>query len=178
MKDKVLLINQTLLPLNIIKMKKAIKLFVKGKADILENNGKYFLFEGKKYPYPTVMKMCYFVNISNKKKIVEYSKLNVWKRDKGKCLYCGKDVSINEFTVDHVYPKKLGGTNIWTNVATACFPCNNKKDCKTLEESGMSLIKKPKISNIYETIEQTILYKFRIMKKHKLPYEIWKNYIK
>ena len=31
------------------------------------------------------------------------------------------------FTVDHVIPKRLGGTNAWTNLIGLCVGCNLKK---------------------------------------------------
>lgn len=173
--NKVLLLNQHYLPLNIIKMNRAIKMYCKGKVEILEGYGS-FNYDGKEIQMPIIMRMKYFVNISKKKVIKEYSKLNVWKRDKSVCQYCGKYVTIKDYTVDHVYPKKLGGTNDWTNVVTACFECNNKKDCKTLKDSGMTLINKPKVPKVYDTIEQTILQKFRSIKE--IPYESWKYYLR
>lgn len=178
MKQKVLLLNQHNLPLDIMHMKKAIKKICKGKAEIVATASGSFKYEGKTYPKPIIMRMNYYINISSKKTIREYSKLNVWKRDKGICQYCGKPVSIKEYTVDHIHPKKLGGGNFWSNVVTACFPCNNKKDCKPLKESGMKLIKKPKVPNVCHTIEQTILQKFKQMKELKtVPHQSWFDYL-
>ena len=109
MKGKVLLLNQHYLPLNILKMNKAINKWMKGKAVIVEsNNNSYFTYEGERYNFPIVMRMNYFVNITKKRNLKDfYTKQNVWKRDKGRCQYCGKKLKINEFTVDHIVPKKM-----------------------------------------------------------------------
>ena len=164
------------MPLNVLRPKKAIKKILKDKVDVLESNGEFFFYNGYKYPYPSVMKMKYYVSISKRKHVTEYSKVNIWKRDKGICQYCGKYVSRNEYTVDHVYPRKLGGQNLWTNVVTACFDCNNKKDCKTLDDAGMKLIASPKSPKVFENLEQTIICKIKSLKNGEIPHE-WKNYL-
>ena len=63
----------------------------------------------------------------------------LYRRDDGKCAYCGKRISQKEATVDHIVPKKLGGQTTWENVALACRACNCKKDDKLLQECGMKL---------------------------------------
>lgn len=49
---------------------------------------------------------------------------------KGKCIVCKKDISKN-YTVDHIQPLYLGGTNWPDNIQLLCVNCNcskNKKD--------------------------------------------------
>jgi hypothetical protein len=178
MKGKVLLVNIDESPLNVLKMNKAINKWMKGKAEIVESiDDKYFFHEGKKHNFPSVIKMRYYVVIKKTRHLKDfYSKENVWKRDKGVCQYCNTKVSLDDFTVDHVIPKKHGGKGVWKNIVTACFPCNNKKDCNTLKESGLKLLKKPEIPKLCETIQQTILYKFRNLRE--IPHNSWKKYIK
>jgi len=72
---------------------------------------------------------------------VRFSRNNVWIRDEGKCQYCGVNVHIKSFTLDHVNPKSAGGKSIWTNVVTCCYSCNQKKGDKTLKQAGMKLLK-------------------------------------
>lgn len=177
MKGKVLLINIDESPLNVLKMNKAIKKWMKGKAEILETiDNEFFTYEGETYSFPSVIKMRYYVNMHKKRYLRDfYSKENVWKRDNGICQYCGKKVSLGEFTVDHVIPKKNGGKGTWTNIVTACFPCNNEKDCKSLKESGLRLLKMPEIPKLCETIQQTIIHKFKNLAQ--IPHKTWEKYI-
>lgn len=63
----------------------------------------------------------------------------VYLRDKGKCRYCGKELSTKEYTVDHIVPlsraEELGiDAYKFSNLALACRPCNKLKDNMTLEE--------------------------------------------
>lgn len=49
----------------------------------------------------------------------------------GNCFYCktkiGPDVSLPEWTLDHVEASALGGGNDLGNLVVACKPCNAKK---------------------------------------------------
>ena len=61
--------------------------------------------------------------------IIEDSKLTMYKavstkRLYGKqCYYCGRKAD----TIDHYYPKALGGTNAKSNFVPSCKKCNNLK---------------------------------------------------
>lgn len=75
----------------------------------------------------------------NLKNLDRISRYMLYKRDNGKCGYCGEEISQKKATIDHVVPKSRGGKTEWGNVVLACYPCNSKKDDKTLEEAGMNL---------------------------------------
>jgi len=74
---------------------------------------------------------------------IRLTRRNLLLRDGFTCQYCGKRVTINTFTVDHVMPRSKGGQGTWTNFAVACFPCNVKKRDRTPQEAGMRLLSKP-----------------------------------
>jgi 5-methylcytosine-specific restriction endonuclease McrA len=48
------------------------------------------------------------------------------------CKYCGKELTIDNSTLDHIKPVARGGTNHPDNLALACGPCNNKKGNKSI----------------------------------------------
>jgi hypothetical protein len=56
----------------------------------------------------------------------------VFQRDDFTCQYCG--VRGVKLECDHVIPVARGGTEILSNLATACFPCNRSKRDKLLGE--------------------------------------------
>ena len=45
-----------------------------------------------------------------------------------------------KLTLDHVFPRHLGGKHEWENLVTSCSDCNQKKAGKTLENSSMTLL--------------------------------------
>lgn len=50
------------------------------------------------------------------------------------CYYCGKQVSRQKVTVDHVVPRSKGGSNSSRNKVDACRPCNEAKGSLSIEE--------------------------------------------
>ena len=76
-----------------------------------------------------------------------FTRFNVFLRDKFTCLYCGAGKNL---TFDHVIPKSKGGQTSWENVASACSTCNVKKGGKLPAQCGMY----PKIKPYKPTEEQ------------------------
>ncbi|WXL23939.1 HNH endonuclease [Ectopseudomonas mendocina] len=62
-------------------------------------------------------------------------KMAVLQKTMGNCAYCGAGL-VNEgvFTIDHVTPRALGGSNEIGNLLAACMSCNGSKGKKTLEQ--------------------------------------------
>lgn len=48
----------------------------------------------------------------------------VWRRDKGRCVYCGSD---KELQLDHIIPFSKGGATTFENLQILCRSCNIKK---------------------------------------------------
>jgi 5-methylcytosine-specific restriction endonuclease McrA len=81
--------------------------------------------------------------IYKRRKVVRFSRENVWLRDNGKCQYCGIQCARYSFTYDHVIPRAKGGKTVWENVVVSCAPCNQKKGGRTPKEAKMHLISEP-----------------------------------
>ncbi len=43
------------------------------------------------------------------------------------CIYCFKKLKFGEDSLEHIKPTSKGGKNIFSNLAVACFRCNNSK---------------------------------------------------
>lgn len=65
-------------------------------------------------------------------------------RDGDRCVYCLRDFSERERTIDHIYPQSKGYADGWTyeqvwdlsNLCLACKPCNAKKGDMLLDGDG------------------------------------------
>jgi 5-methylcytosine-specific restriction endonuclease McrA len=68
-------------------------------------------------------------------------------RDGQICLYCGKELPEHMLNRDHVRPLSQGGKDCWSNVVTACKPCNHAKGARTPEQAGMILLAVPFVPN-------------------------------
>lgn len=138
---KVLTLSPSYEPLGVVDWEKAITLFYSGKVNVLSEYDKAIHSPSVKIKIPSVV---VFKNGKHaKQNSVRFSRKNVWIRDEGRCQYCNREVSSNNFTLDHVIPRTLGGSTMWTNVVTCCGPCNQKKGDKLLHKCGMVLKKVP-----------------------------------
>jgi hypothetical protein len=63
-------------------------------------------------------------------------RLQILDRDGWTCAYCGKYAN----TVDHIIPRKRGGSNDHSNLVAACKPCNSRKRHRLMEEIGYVFI--------------------------------------
>ena len=66
----------------------------------------------------------------------------VYRRDRGRCRYCGEAAATAHRPVgeiDHIKPRLYGGTNALNNLALACQPCNGRKNGRVPDEAGMRL---------------------------------------
>jgi 5-methylcytosine-specific restriction endonuclease McrA len=138
----VLVLNASFQPLQILNMRKVLKLVVKGTVEVIKHvDGKTISSSHLEYPLPSVVRLHRYVNYHPKP--APFSKRNVLIRDKFTCQYCGV-VSGQKMTIDHVVPTSKGGLNTWENTVACCGPCNAKKDDQSLKVSGMTLKKLPR----------------------------------
>ena len=79
------------------------------------------------------------------KREVSFSRRNILARDENRCQYCGKKLPVSKLTLDHVTPRSRGGKTSWTNVVTACTPCNTRKGGRMPWEASMKLRKPPAV---------------------------------
>jgi len=87
----------------------------------------------------------------NKHNRVVLTNNTLFARDRNVCAYCGNHfTNKRDLSRDHVIPRYHGGIDEWSNVVTACLPCNQKKGCQTLKEARMELLYVPYEPNHYE----------------------------
>jgi hypothetical protein len=51
----------------------------------------------------------------------------IFERDGPDCAYCGTLLTKDGFTVDHIRPVAMGGSDDPENLTVACRPCNSSK---------------------------------------------------
>ncbi|MEQ9466680.1 MAG: HNH endonuclease [Ekhidna sp.] len=137
--NAVLVLNQDYTPLTVCSVQRAFMLVFLKKADLVtEMKNKKLRSISQTFPFPSVIKVKYYVSIPYKGVVM--SRHNIFKRDGGKCQYCGTN---KDLTIDHVIPRSKGGKSTWTNLVTACKNCNSRKSDYALEKVGMKLLKQP-----------------------------------
>lgn len=142
-----LTLNASFEPLTLVPVRRALRLVIDGKAEIVESDrGRLMRSATLAVPRPTVIRLVRFVHVPRKFRR-QVTNTFLFARDAYRCLFCARserDLGFREcLTRDHVVPLSRGGTNDWTNVVTACSSCNTRKGNRLPEECGMELIVPP-----------------------------------
>jgi len=130
-----------MLPHRIVDWRTAICKLVEGEIEVLENHDATVSSPSITLHIPSVARIKTHVPMS--KKGVKFSRENVLSRDNYRCGYCGHQFPRRELNYDHVIPRCQGGKTVWTNVISACRPCNSRKGGRTPEQARMRLLKQP-----------------------------------
>lgn len=85
-------------------------------------------------------------------------------KDNTKCYYCGNPLTRKISTLDHIFPKDLGGPTLPINLAISCSSCNNQKSNMT-EEEFLFYLSLPE-SKKKDYLQDVFMYKHFVKKWH------------
>ena len=159
-RHRVLVLNKLWTAVNVITLRRAMILLFKERAKVVlpdkdfqtftwedwaalrPKDGEDFIKSVRmKFKIPEIVVLNdYDQNPAHK---VTFNRRAIYKRDNHCCIYCGKQFPPSDCNVDHIVPRSKGGLTTWTNCGLTCIKCNSKKDNRTPEEAGMSLLWKP-----------------------------------
>ena len=142
-----LALNASYEPLTMVPMRRALRLVIDGKAEIVEADVDRFVrSERLTMPRPVVIRLTKFIHVPRRFRR-QVTNTFLFARDRYRCQYCGRhatELKMREsLTRDHLIPLSRGGTNDWNNVVTACSPCNTRKGNRLPEEIGMHPLTHP-----------------------------------
>lgn len=119
----------SLLPLSVVDWQESIRYLVLDKVNVMswyENWVVHSASWSTRVPAVIMLK-----EYQKPKNYARLSKRNIFLRDLYTCQYCGVDCHGTDATLDHVQPLSKGGKSSWTNLTTACKPCNYRKANQT-----------------------------------------------
>jgi hypothetical protein len=135
----VLVLNQDFSPIMICTVQRAFLLVYLNKAELISiQEDKKLRTINTTFPFPSIIRLDRYIPIPYKGVVL--TRQNVLKRDNFECQYCGNR---KDLTLDHLVPRSKGGRSTWTNLVTACKPCNSHKSDHSLEEVNFQLSKQP-----------------------------------
>jgi 5-methylcytosine-specific restriction endonuclease McrA len=138
---KVLVLTSWFFPYQILRWQDAVRLIYMESATVVSEYAETLCAPSVNRDCPSSLaKMPAVIRLKpdvEPKRKVKYSRMNAFVRDHFICQYCGKKKKVKELTADHLVPRQNGGKTGWTNIVTACGPCNLKKGGKTCDEAGM-----------------------------------------
>lgn len=146
-----LALNASFEPLTIVPARRAIRLVLDGKAEIIEEDaGGLFRSERHTVASPSVIRLVRYVHVPYRFRR-QVTNTFLFARDGYACQYCGRhksELRHRQFlTRDHVTPVSRGGVNTWDNVVTSCSTCNNRKGDRLPREAGLRLLGQPREPN-------------------------------
>jgi len=187
----VLVLNRYFMPVHIASAKRAIDLMYKESAESIDAEGtsyRGYLFDdwvaacmgGRingsngdwvrtvnfRFRVPRVIRLLGYSSMP--KWEVKFNRRNILLRDRLTCQYCGKKVSADNATLDHVIPRASSGKTTWDNVVLACAKCNLNKGGRRPAAAGLRLVKRP----VKPRFTPLIYHKYR-----DEDYSIWKKFI-
>lgn len=142
-----LALNASFEPLTMVPVRRALRLVIEGKAEIVEAEGEDVVrSERLTLPKPAIIRLVKFVHVPRRFRR-QVTNTFLFARDAYRCQYCHRghgDLRSREcLTRDHVVPISRGGGNEWTNVVTACSSCNTRKGNSLPSECGMHPLTPP-----------------------------------
>jgi 5-methylcytosine-specific restriction endonuclease McrA len=140
--EQTLVLNASYEPLKVVDWQRAMTLWAQGKVEIIAEYDKEVRSVTFSFKLPSVVRLLRFVR-SRMGRHVPFTRWNIYQRDNYQCQYCGSQFKSEDLTFDHVVPAAQGGTRTWTNIVSACYPCNRKKGARTPAEAGMKLRRQP-----------------------------------
>jgi 5-methylcytosine-specific restriction endonuclease McrA len=159
---KTLVLDANYKPISFIDFQRTVRLLFNDKIDII-SNWDFNIYRNKSYP--SIVRLRSYVRTKPIK--IKFSFSGVVRRDRLICQYTGDLLTKDNITIDHITPKARGGISSWTNCCCCSKNVNRLKGSKTLEESGLELIRQPK-----EPTNPTEIEYFFIKNKH----QDWKGY--
>ena len=142
-----LALNASFEPLTMVPLRRALRLVIDGKAEIVEaDSDRVVRSEKLTLPRPAVIRLTRFIHVPRRFRR-QVTNTFLFARDRYRCQYCGRlQIELRpreSLTRDHLIPLSRGGANDWTNVVTACSPCNTKKANNLPSEIGMHPLHAP-----------------------------------
>ena len=140
MNNSVLVLNANYEPLNVCDTYRAVGLIIAEKASLVLDGRGWIHSVNALFPRPSVIRLEKMVN--HPRLHPKLSRREIFRRDNYLCQYCGRHTP--DLTIDHVFPRHLGGSHTWLNVVTACTFCNHRKGGRRLDEANMHLLRPPR----------------------------------
>ncbi len=126
-------------PLSLWSWQEAIKNVFLDRVNIVATYEKALRSPTCEFPAPSVVSLREYVA---QDRPPAFTRFNLFLRDGFACVYCGWDVK-EDLTFDHLVPRSRGGRTTWSNIVTACAPCNLRKGGRSPDQAEMHPARKP-----------------------------------
>jgi len=169
LESSVLVLNRSLVPVDITTVKRAFCLVCKAVAEVVDvSDGRFEGYGFESWVELSELKrrsglvdrdsewvctVSYEIEVPRVIRLLFYDRFprigaplnrrNIFARDENRCQFCGRGFPTTELSIDHVIPLSMGGKTCWTNVVCACTECNKRKGGRTPRQAGLKLVRAP-----------------------------------
>jgi 5-methylcytosine-specific restriction endonuclease McrA len=155
-------------PLSLWCWQEAVKAVFLCRVHVLSEYDRKVRSPSREMPLPSVIVLKQYVSVARRP---AFTRFNVFLRDRFACQYCGHGFATERLTFDHVTPRVRGGRTAWTNVVTACEPCNLRKGHRLPRECGIWPLRPPYEPSTYELQENGRAFPPNYL------HESWRDYL-
>jgi 5-methylcytosine-specific restriction endonuclease McrA len=141
--SRVLLLNATFEPLQLVSERRAVVLMLAGRAEpiVTPECPNVCRSASVVVEIPAIVRLHDMVKLPSKVRTPPLTRRSLLLRDSYRCAYCLEHAD----TIDHVVPRSRGGRHEWTNVVAACRRHNMQKGDRLLEEIGWRMHFEPRV---------------------------------
>ncbi len=134
-------------PLSVWNWQEAVKAIFLDRVDVVSYYDRVVRAPSFEMRLPSVIALREYVP---RRRRPPFTRFNVFLRDLFTCQYCGRRLPASELTFDHLVPRSRGGHTTWSNIVTACGPCNLRKGARLPQECGMWPRARPHVPTLQE----------------------------
>jgi 5-methylcytosine-specific restriction endonuclease McrA len=169
-----LVLNMARTPISIVPYRKVLTRVRNNAAVVLKSYENTCIRSagGFTLPIPSVIQCVNTNYIPKFTKTLPFNRMNVYIRDFGHCMYCGKKVGLNSFSFDHYVARSMGGKTCWTNILLCCMKCNAKKGNKPASKFTEP-IRMPYAPQLDKAAPVHLVNKIAA----EIPHETWTDYL-
>ena len=140
---RVLLLNATFEPLQLVSERRAVVLMLAGRAEPIVTSETPNVCRSATLvvEIPAIVRLHEMVKLPSRVRTPPLTRRSLLLRDSYRCAYCLEHAD----TIDHVVPRSRGGSHDWTNVVAACRHHNMQKGDRLLEEIGWRMHFEPRV---------------------------------
>jgi len=140
---RVLLLNATFEPLQLVSERRAVVLMLAGRAEAIASDEEPAFCHSATMAVeiPAIVRLHDMVKLPTKVRVPPLTRRSLLLRDSYRCAYCLGHAD----TIDHIVPRSRGGKHEWTNVIAACRRHNMQKGDRLLEEIGWRMHFEPRV---------------------------------
>lgn len=99
----------------------------------------------------------YYFN--GRRRFTKLERQEIYNKANGRCALCGRKVLFDEFTIDHIVPIAMNGSDDMENLQCTCVSCNQFKGA-CLPENFQERINQLFMYQMEQKCENTLLWKF------------------